>query len=156
MGQPRGGPDRLNTALEHVTTIYALYIKQRQNLVNYYVAGMGVLFLAYATAFDKSTLAAAVVCVLGVMASGAAYLNDKRLTELMATAEDPLEKLQEHLANKLKEQDCEVDSLKIQKRVRHVPLWRRGVVVRATYSAFAITFILGIFILYAGGHNPLS
>jgi hypothetical protein len=147
MEQPRGGPDRLNTALEHVMAIYTLYITQRQNLVNYYAAGMALLFTAYATAIDKSRLVAAVICALGVMASGAAYLNDKRLTELMATAEDPLEKLQEHLANKLKEQDCEVDSLKIQKRVRRVPLWRRGVVVRATYGAFAITFILGI--LYA-------
>lgn len=147
MEQPSGGPDRLNTALEHVTTIYTLYITQRQNLVNYYSAGIAFLFVAYATAIDKHRLAAAVICVLGVMASGAAYLNDKRLTRLMATAEDPLEKLQEHLANELKKQDREVDSLKIQKRVRHVPLWRRGVVVRAIYGAFAITFILGI--LYA-------
>jgi hypothetical protein len=154
MEQPRGGPDRLNTALEHVTKIYALYITQRQNLVNYYAVGMGVLFVAYAHAFDKSRLASAVVCVLGVIASGAAYLNDKRLTELMAAAEDPLEKLQEHLANELKEQEREVDSLKIQKRVKHVPLWRRGIVVRATYGAFAITFILGI--LYAALHAARS
>lgn len=61
---------------------------------------------------------------------------------------DPLAKLQERLANELTARDHEVDSLKIQTRVNHLPGWRnRGTVTQAIYGTFVIAFILVI--LYA-------
>lgn len=135
--------EQLNTALTHVGTVYGLYIGQRQNVVNYYLAGIGLLSVAYAAAIDKGRAPVAVaVCVLGVLASAAAYLQDKRLRTPMDRAEAALRELQALLAGP---GGLNVPSLEIQKEIdlsKGAGL-SRGVQIRALYGAVALVFVLG-------------
>jgi hypothetical protein len=135
--------DQLNTALTHVGTVYGLYIGQRQNVVNYYLAGIGLLSVAYAAAIDKGRAPVAVaVCALGVLASAAAYLQDKHLRAPMDRAEAALRELQALLAGP---DGLNVRSLEIQKEIdlsKGAGL-SRGMQIRALYGAVALVFVLG-------------
>lgn len=133
--------NRLDTALSHVSTIYGLYVGQRQNLVNYYLAGISLLSIAYAAAIDKHRAPVAVaVCALGVLASASSYLQDQRLRTLMDETEKPLLKLQERLAGEL-----QLESLKIQKAINDSKEAgpSRGQQIRIVYGAVAVVFLLG-------------
>jgi hypothetical protein len=138
--------DQLNTALTHVSTIYGLYIGQRQNLVSYYLAGVGLLSIAYAAAIDKHRAPVAVaVCALGLLASASAYLQDSRLGVLMKAAEMPLRELQTRLAD-----EVHSEAVRIQEAIDGAPQTgpSRGTQIRLLYGAVALVFILGA--VYAG------
>jgi hypothetical protein len=138
--------DQLDTALTHVSTIYGLYIGQRQNLVSYYLAGIGLLSIAYAAAIDKHRAPVAVaVCALGLLASASAYLQDRRLRTLMKLAEKPLCELQARLADQVHS-----ETLKIQEAIdaSRGTGPSRGTQIRSLYGAVALVFILGT--VYAG------
>ena len=55
------GKDRFETVLDLVTTIYGRYIGQRQNLVNYYLAGVAFRSVAYVAALGNHWPVALVV-----------------------------------------------------------------------------------------------
>jgi hypothetical protein len=133
--------DPLDTALTHVSTVYGLYVTQRQNVVNFYLTGVALLSVAYAAAIDKHRAPVAVaVCALGVLASAAAYLQDMRLRSPMRFAEKALRELQAQLAGKVR-----LDSAKIQAAIGGVEEegLSRGTQIRAIYGAAAVVFVLG-------------
>lgn len=134
--------DRLDTALTHVSTIYGLYVTQRQNVVNFYLAGIALLSVAYATAIDKGRAPVAVaVCALAVLASAVAYLHHRRHRDMMRIAEKALCKLQAQLATEL-----HVESLKIQEAIQccvERRRWPRREQLVAVYCAVALVFVLG-------------
>ena len=106
----------LDTALTHVSTMYGLYVTQRQNVVNFYVAGIALLSVAYAAALDKGGAPVAVaVCALGVLVSVGAFLQDMHLIKPMAAGEDALRDLQGKLGEKLG-----LGSFKIQEAIKTV------------------------------------
>lgn len=130
--------DPLDTALTHVSTVYGLYVTQRQNVVNFYLAGVALLSVAYAAAIDKGQAPVAVaVCALGVLASAAAYLQDMRLRPSMRLAEKALRELQAQLAGKVG-----LDSVKIQAAIGGAEEkgLSRGTQIRALYGAVAVVF----------------
>ena len=81
--------DRLEPALVHASTVYGLFVTQRQNLVSFYLVALGFLSAAYVAALrDRLRAAAVAVCALGAAASAAAILQDRRLRQLMRAAEE--------------------------------------------------------------------
>ena len=136
-----GHPDRFEAALTHVSTIYGLYVTQRQNLANFFLVGVAFLTAAYGVALKDHRPVAMAVCVVGVLASFGVFLQDRRLKKMMELAELPLCELQGLLAEQLA-----VESVRIQKAVHEsASRWAtRGNVARATYLTVAIAFGLGI------------
>jgi hypothetical protein len=131
--------DHLDTALTHVSTIYSLYVTQRQNVVNFYLAGIALLSVAYAAAIDKGRAPVAVaVCALAVLASEVACRHHQHHRGLMRIAEKTLCELQEQLARELPT----LNSLEIQKAIQAAGL-SRGERLSAVYRAVALVFVLG-------------
>lgn len=134
--------DPLDTALTHVSTIYGLYATQQQNVVNFYLAGIALLSVAYAAVIDKHHAPVAVaVCGLGVVASVVACKHDGRHRILMGIAEKALGELQAQLATAINEAPhtaC-VKSLQIQ----HAADCHRGKGLRVVYGVVAVVFVLG-------------
>jgi hypothetical protein len=118
--------DPLDTALTHVSTVYGLYVTQRRNVVNFYLAGVALLSVAYAAAIDKG--------------QAPAYLQDMRLRPSMRLAEKALRELQAQLAGKVG-----LDSVKIQAAIGGAEEkgLSRGTQIRALYGAVAVVFVLG-------------
>jgi hypothetical protein len=142
--------DPLDTALTHVSTIYGLYATQQQNVVNFYLAGIALLSVAYAAVIDKHHAPVAVaVCGLGVVASVVAFLHDRRHRALMGLAEKALGVLQAQLAtqlatgiNEAPDTAC-VESLRIQRAADcHRGFWR-GEGLGVVYGVVAVVFVLG-------------
>jgi hypothetical protein len=147
--------DQLDTALTHVSTLYGLYISQRQNVVNYYLAAVALLSVAYVAALDKGrTPIVVAVCLLGMVASAGAFLHDKQLRIPMRLAENALRDLQEKLA----EPPLDLSSLTIQSKIdspkenihpeikNTKPLWQsRGGMIRAVYGLVGALFLTGAF-----------
>ena len=138
--------DLLDTALTHVSTIYGLYVTQRQNVVNYYLAGIALLSVAYAAAIDKRHAPVAVaVCALGVLASAAARLHHQRHRALEGIAEQALGELQAQLAKRIRESPDTVhlESLEIQAAIGRSRASSRGEGLGAVYVVVAVVFVLG-------------
>jgi hypothetical protein len=138
--------DPLDTALTHVSTIYGLYATQQQNVVNFYLAGIALLSVAYAAVIDKHHAPVAVaVCALGVIASVVAYTHDQRHRTLMRIAEKALGELQAQLATGINEAPhtaC-VESLQIQRAADCHKGLRRGEGLVVVYGVVAVVFVLG-------------
>jgi hypothetical protein len=140
-------PDRLAPALSHITSLYGQYITQRQNVVNYYLVGVGLLAVAFSGALDKGQRAVAIaVCVLGVVASVGAYFQDQRLLKaIMELAEAAIEDLQDVLAAQIRVGPA-MDSLRLQrhvKRRRPDKFKRRGPIIRVIYLVVGALFLIG-------------
>jgi hypothetical protein len=139
--------DRLEPALVHASTVYGLFVTQRQNLVSFYLVALGFLSAAYVAALrDRLRAAAVAVCALGAAASAAAILQDRRLRQLMRAAEEALRQLQRRLAA-----EAGVPALEILARADaaapdQAPAPRRltrGQVVRVLYGAVGLLFCAG-------------
>ena len=169
-GGPDGGKDHFEVALNHVTTIYGQYIGQRQNLVNYYLAGIALISVAYAAALDKHRPVAVAVAILGAIASVVAVVQDGELKIYMETAEDALAYLQEFLVKERPDEKLDrkvavtprkpeekLEILRIQKlvekrkslrstREKLIPSGKsfsRGTTIRVIYLCIAIAFTVG-------------
>ena len=140
-------PDQLGPALSHITSLYGQYITQRQNVVNYYLAGIGLLAVAFSGALDKGQRHVAIaVCALGVVASFGAYFQDKRRKAVMELAEAAHEDLQEVLAAQIRVGGPAMDSLRLQRHVkerRPDKFKRRGPIIRVIYLVVGALFLLG-------------
>ena len=139
--------DHLDTAVTHISTLYELYITQRQNVVNFYLAAIALLSVAYVAALDKRHAPVVwAVCALGVFASAAAFFQDLRLRTPMERAEAALKDLQKLLAGP----PLRLPSVEVQPAIqsKRRPWLSGGDQIRSVYLLVGVLFILGA--IYAG------
>ena len=141
-------PDRLDSALTHVTALYGQYITQRQNLVSYFLVGVGLLSVGYSGSVGKEQWPVSIaVCVVGTMASVGACFQDERLKDVMEITENALQDLQNLLSMQVFF-GTDLGSLRIQERIKgRAPAGgfrRRGPIIRTIYLTIGIMFVLGV------------